>query len=166
VVRGSGVVIESLDLDGALVIECEEGATGVIRDLTVVNAGWVLDPVASAPDEIIAMRGYKIAKNESKHIVFQKDGIIKGDYDPDAVVKAASVPEKKNAVVSSKPIAVPAAAATRNETKAIAPTSSILATPAAAATQMTSDSRGAPDLSKPGSSEASTGNDECSCIIL
>lgn len=165
VVKGSGVVIESLDLDGALVIECEEGATGVIRDLKVINAGWVLDPVASAPNEIIAMRGYKIAKNESKRIVFQKDGIIEGDYDPDAAVKAASVPEKKKAVMSSKPIAVPAAAATNNETKAIAPTS-VLATPAAAATEMTSDSRGAPDLSKPGSSEVSKGNDECSCVIL
>jgi hypothetical protein len=167
VVKGSGVVIESLYLDGALVIECEQGAIGVIRDLDVINAGWVLDPVASTPNEIIAMRGYKIAKNETKYIVFKKDGTIEGSYDPDAVAKASAVPEKKKAVVSSKPVAVPAVATTKEETKSIAP--SVLAAPAVApptATETTSHSRGAPDLSKPGSSEGSKGNDECSCIIL
>jgi hypothetical protein len=164
VVKGSGVVIESLYLDGALVIECEQGATGVIRDLNVINAGWVLDPVASTPNEIIAMRGYKIAKNESKHIVFKKDGTIEGDY---AIAKASSVPEKKKAAVSTKPVALPAVAATRKETKSIVPNAFVA--PAAAPptdTEMTSDSQGAPDLSKPGSSEVSKGNDECSCIIL
>ena len=88
VVKGSGVVIESLDLDGALVIECEEGAKGVIRNLTVMNAGWVLSPVVTSEDEIIAMRGYIIDKRETKRIVFKKNGSIEGDYDPKAAPTA------------------------------------------------------------------------------
>lgn len=118
VVKGSAVVIESLYLDGALVIECEEGATGVIRDLHVVNAGWALRPVASSANEIIAMRGYTIQKCETKHIVFKKDGTIEGGYDPDA---KASAQEKKEAIVSSEPLAMSAATTPKDETKYDAP---------------------------------------------
>jgi UDP-sugar pyrophosphorylase len=88
VVNGTGVVIESLELDGALVIECEEGASGVIRDLSVVNEGWLLSPVESSNNEVIAMRGYVIEKRETRYITFKSDGSIEGDYDPDAAAKA------------------------------------------------------------------------------
>merc|ERR1712050_737650 len=41
-----GVVIESLDLDGALLIECEDGADEIVRDLVVRNEGWKFVPLS------------------------------------------------------------------------------------------------------------------------
>ena len=74
-VVGGNVVIESLDLDGALVIECEEGAEGTVRDLVVKNKGWekVVDESDSSP-EYIRIRGYRLNKIETKKIVFKNDG--------------------------------------------------------------------------------------------
>jgi len=79
VVNGSGIVIESLDLDGALVIECENGAAGTIRDLVVKNKGWekVADESLSSK-EYIRMRGYHLKKIETQRIIFRKDGSIEG----------------------------------------------------------------------------------------
>ncbi len=76
------VIIESLSLDGALTIECEKGAKGVIRDLTVKNAGWekVADTSDSSP-EYIRIRGYKMNKIETRKIVFKRDGSVEG-YTP------------------------------------------------------------------------------------
>jgi len=79
VVKGSGVVIESLYLDGALIIECEEGASGVVRDVVVKNKGWekvVNDSVTN--EEFIRIRGYQINKIESRKIIFKKDGTVVG----------------------------------------------------------------------------------------
>jgi len=76
VINGSGVVIESLDLDGALVIDCEEGASGVISDLVVKNDGWKKVRDGSRDNEIIRMRGYHLDKVETKTITVTKDGII------------------------------------------------------------------------------------------
>lgn len=104
VVKGSGVVIESLDLDGALVIECEEGAKGVIRNLTVTNAGWMLSPVVTSEDEIIAMRGYIIDKRETKRIVFKKNGSIEGDYDPNATTISAPTATPANGKSASRSV--------------------------------------------------------------
>ena len=120
VVKGSGIVIESMSLDGALLIECEEGATGVIRDLAVENAGWALCPVENSANEIIAMRGYTIQKTETKHIVFKNDGSIEGGYDPDAVAKE-SAQGKKETVVPSEPIATSAVTMPKEETKSDVP---------------------------------------------
>jgi UDP-sugar pyrophosphorylase len=79
VIKSSGVVIESLNLDGALVVECEEGASGVVRDLAIKNQGWskVVDESSDAP-EYIRIRGYRIEKNETTHIIFKKDGTVEG----------------------------------------------------------------------------------------
>jgi UDP-sugar pyrophosphorylase len=104
VVKGSGVMIESLDLDGALVIECEEGAKGVIRNLTVTNAGWMLSPVVTSEDEIIAMRGYIIDKRETKRIVFKKNGSIEGDYDPNATTICAPTATPANGKSASRSV--------------------------------------------------------------
>ncbi|KAL7550704.1 hypothetical protein ACHAWF_014901 [Thalassiosira exigua] len=79
--QGPGtIVVESLDLDGALVIECEEGATGVIRDLVVKNKGWEKVADEESDDEVIRMRGYHMSKLETEKIVFKKDGSIEGNY--------------------------------------------------------------------------------------
>lgn len=80
VLSGDGLVIESLDLDGALVIECEESASGVIRDLAVKNNGWVKVAADTSEDEVIQMRGYSMSKVDTEKIVFKKDGSIEGTY--------------------------------------------------------------------------------------
>lgn len=95
VVSGSGVTIESLDLDGALVIECEEGATGAIRNLVVKNKGWTKVADESSADETIKMRGYHLKKEETRTIVFKKDGSIEGDYDPSTAAEAPEAPKEK-----------------------------------------------------------------------
>uniref|UniRef100_A0A7S2P2H9 UTP-monosaccharide-1-phosphate uridylyltransferase n=1 Tax=Leptocylindrus danicus TaxID=163516 RepID=A0A7S2P2H9_9STRA len=84
--RCTDLVIESLDLRGALIIDCEEGATGgVIRDLKVCNQGWHKVAVGeSEEDEVLRMRGYRINKTETKTITFKKDGtfVESGDSEP------------------------------------------------------------------------------------
>ncbi|CAB9498501.1 UDP-sugar pyrophosphorylase [Seminavis robusta] len=66
VVSGPGsVVIESLDLDGALVIECPEGETVTVKDLTVKNDGWVREAADAGSPEYIRMRGYRFVKKET-----------------------------------------------------------------------------------------------------
>ena len=78
IVSGSGVVIESLDLDGALIINCEEGAKGVIRDLVIRNKGYQKIADESNTNEIIRMRGYRIVKHEAQTVTIKKDGSIVG----------------------------------------------------------------------------------------
>ena len=66
VVSGPGqVVIESLDLDGALVIECPEGDTITVKDLEVKNEGWSRIPAVADSPEYIRMRGYQLVKKET-----------------------------------------------------------------------------------------------------
>ena len=80
VLSGDGLVIESLNLDGALVVECEEGASGVIRDLSVKNKGWKKVADGASKDEVIQMRGYNMSKIQTEKILFKKDGSIVGNY--------------------------------------------------------------------------------------
>jgi UDP-sugar pyrophosphorylase len=68
VVRGPGVIIESLDLDGTLVIDVDRGEEAIVRDLVVVNDGWVQVPDIDNPDEKIKMRGFKIDRRDSRYI--------------------------------------------------------------------------------------------------
>lgn len=68
VIRGPGVTIESLDLDGALVIDVDRGEEAIVRDLVVKNAGWELTPVPDDPDEKIAMRGFKMNRKDARYI--------------------------------------------------------------------------------------------------
>ena len=79
VVEGSGVTVESLDLDGALVVKCEDGASGSIRDVVVKNKGWVKVADEDSSDEVIKMRGYTLNKIETRTIVFRKDGSVEDD---------------------------------------------------------------------------------------
>jgi len=65
VISGSGVVVESLELDGALVIECPEGQKMVIKDLVVKNKGWERVPAEDDSPEFIKMRGYDLVKTET-----------------------------------------------------------------------------------------------------
>lgn len=56
VVSGPGsIVIESLDLDGALLVECPEGETLTVKDLVVKNEGWTREPADANSPEYIKM---------------------------------------------------------------------------------------------------------------
>lgn len=102
VIRGSGVIIESLDLDGALVIECEEGASGVIRNLIVKNAGWVKVACdTNECNEVIRMRGFNIQKNETETIVLKNDSEVEGVPSVDLSAPANSANNQKNCCVIS-----------------------------------------------------------------
>jgi len=86
-VLSGNIIIESLNLDGALVVECEEGASATINNLVVRNKGWekITDESSEAP-EYIRIRGYKLNKVETKNIIFKKDGSVEG-YSPTPVVE-------------------------------------------------------------------------------
>lgn len=81
VVEGNGIIIESLDLDGALVIKCEDGASGQVCGLVVKNKGWekVMDDSSDSSD-IIRMRGYHLNKIETKTVLFRKGETIEEDF--------------------------------------------------------------------------------------
>lgn len=102
VINGSGVVIESLDLDGALEIECEEGASGVLRDVVVKNEGWKKVADEDSEKEYIRIRGYHLEKVETKKITIKKDGTIDG-YTPPAQ-NPAPVVESKSRTLPVAPV--------------------------------------------------------------
>lgn len=67
-VRGSGVVIESLDLDGTLIIDYNDGKEVIVKNKVVQNAGWVRIRDETSKDEIIKMRGYYIEQREAERL--------------------------------------------------------------------------------------------------
>ena len=73
VVEGSGITLESLELDGALVIKACAGANVTVKGLTVTNKGWTYKPVTDG-NEIDNLRGFVVEKHETKEIVFAKPG--------------------------------------------------------------------------------------------
>jgi len=90
VIEGN-VTIESLTLDGALTIECEDGASGVISELSVKNKGWEkMEDITDSSPEYIRIRGYKMKKIETRQIVFKKDGTVVG-YPPAATTSSGVV---------------------------------------------------------------------------
>jgi UDP-sugar pyrophosphorylase len=68
IVRGPNVVIESLDLDGALIIDGSNGNRLAVSDAVVKNAGWVRIADDTSKDEVIKMRGYRIEKKQTESI--------------------------------------------------------------------------------------------------
>lgn len=87
------LVIESMNLDGALIIECEEGSKCLLSNLSVTNDGWIRVPSDTTASEVIAMRGYTLEKKETKTIVVTKDGIE--DY-------ASLVPDVESEVLKAE----------------------------------------------------------------
>jgi UDP-sugar pyrophosphorylase len=68
IVRGPDVVIESLDLDGALIIDGSNGNHLTVSGIVVKNAGWVRVADETSKDEVIQMRGYHLEKKETEII--------------------------------------------------------------------------------------------------
>ena len=150
VVKGEGVVIESLELDGALVIECEEGAKGVIRGLVVNNAGWKKDTnVANDIAEFIRIRGYKMDKVETKHIIFKKDGSVIGLGEDPASQPKATVTSRSSGPNGSRPTPI-------ETTPAISSAPQVKS-----GSQKSSNLDDVPDLSRPGTPEAKTNTTDC-----
>lgn len=68
VIRGYNVVIESLDLNGCLLIDCEDGQSLTVSNQVIRNAGWeqVRDPYSV--QELNRMRGYFILRKKEDTI--------------------------------------------------------------------------------------------------
>ena len=81
VVEGSDVVVEGLELDGALIVRACAGARVTLRGLVVRNAGWALTPFAGAEEaaaqpDALKIRGFRCVRAETREIVFD----VPGDY--------------------------------------------------------------------------------------
>ena len=76
VVRGEKVIIEQLELDGALTIEVEDGGKLTIKSLKVANEGWEFaeldDAKQEAADEKTQIRGFELLQHEHRFIKVSK----------------------------------------------------------------------------------------------
>ena len=72
VVKGEEVVIEALELDGALVVDVADGGSLAIRSLQVRNAGWqfveLTDAESVAAEEATAIRGFRLQRTKTRTI--------------------------------------------------------------------------------------------------
>lgn len=73
VVKGSDIVIESLQLDGCLVVEAGPGEKITIKDKVVKNKGWNQIPVSDSEAEIVRMRGFIIDRAETERVEAKND---------------------------------------------------------------------------------------------
>ena len=70
-----GLRIESLDLDGALVVRLCAGAKLTIKHANAKNSGWAFEPLADGEtDEALTIRGYRLVKHAQREIVFDTPG--------------------------------------------------------------------------------------------
>jgi len=77
VVDGADVTIDSLDVDGALVIKAAPGAKVHIKAAKAHNAGWALVPLGAdekVPDSI-RIRGFRVERHEQRVIEFTAPGV-------------------------------------------------------------------------------------------
>jgi UDP-sugar pyrophosphorylase len=63
VLDGAGITVESLDLDGTLVVKAGRKARVTVRDAVVRNAGWQLVPVGDEAAEEARIRGFVVGKD-------------------------------------------------------------------------------------------------------
>jgi len=181
IIKGEGITVESLDLDGALVIESEEGASGVVRDLVVRNKGWKkVGDKSSASEEFIQIRGYHLEKVETENVVFRKGekmaGVVEAlekkeqqksavqiqEKEVKATVKATSDEQKTIAQNPNKDVKL-AIAATSSEKKARSVVGKPKATSAAPSSPALKINE-AHDLSQPSPREAKSDAPTCCCI--
>jgi hypothetical protein len=85
------VRLESLDLDGTLVVRAAPGAAVVVAGLVVRNGGSTFKPISDLErEEKFAIRGYRVVKAGDVSEIFVKES---GDYvlGPDGLVKVMKV---------------------------------------------------------------------------
>eukprot|EP00301_Raphidiophrys_heterophryoidea_P009043 c13349_g1_i1.p1 GENE.c13349_g1_i1~~c13349_g1_i1.p1 ORF type:complete len:617 (-),score=184.27 c13349_g1_i1:65-1855(-) len=70
------VVVESLELDGTLIVRAQQGAQVVIRDLKVKNSGYQFKPITPSDNqpEMYQIRGYVLDKQAADEHVFSTSG--------------------------------------------------------------------------------------------
>ena len=76
VLEGHHLSIKDLDLDGALIIRAGEDSHVTVDGLKVENKGWELienDP-ENEYDETVAIRGYTMAKHETREYIINEPG--------------------------------------------------------------------------------------------
>jgi len=68
IIRGDNVVVESLDLDGCMLIDCDETKSVKVQNQVICNKGWerVKDPYAS--EAVHRMRGYHLNRKDAEII--------------------------------------------------------------------------------------------------
>ncbi|CDJ45295.1 UDP-N-acetylglucosamine pyrophosphorylase, putative [Eimeria tenella] len=66
------VRIHNLELDGALLLKADPGASLVVESLSVRNAGWAFEPLsdaaAAAAAPVEALRGFSVLRKEAKEV--------------------------------------------------------------------------------------------------
>mmetsp|Transcript_25691 Transcript_25691/g.28834 ORF Transcript_25691/g.28834 Transcript_25691/m.28834 type:complete len:626 (-) Transcript_25691:273-2150(-) len=95
VVKGSGVVIESLELDGCLVVDADPGERVTIKDLVVKNEGWVQVPISDSERDIVRMRGFIIDRKETERVEARGSTSGKDDTPDDSSIDD-SIPYEVN----------------------------------------------------------------------
>lgn len=71
VIRGPGKVeVDSITLEGALILSVGQGTTVVLKDLTLKNKGHLVRPLTGKEesDEVSRMRGYRLVKMEELRV--------------------------------------------------------------------------------------------------
>lgn len=83
VLKGRHITINSLDLDGALVVEAGDNTRVTIEGLRVQNKGWNLVPndPSKEYEEAVAIRGYTMEKQETTYYKLKEPGdfVIRAD---------------------------------------------------------------------------------------
>ena len=76
VLEGHNLTIKDLDLDGALVIKAGDETHVTVEGLKVQNKGWELVENEAGKDypETVAIRGYTMAKHETKEYILNEPG--------------------------------------------------------------------------------------------
>jgi len=76
VLEGHHLTIKNLDLDGALVIKTGDDTHVTVDGLKVQNKGWELVENEAGKDypETVAIRGYTMAKHETKEYILNEPG--------------------------------------------------------------------------------------------
>ena len=78
VLDGEDIIVEDLELDGALVVRAVAGACVRIKGLKVKNAGWEFVALGAEDDdtapEELKIRGFKVLKHEERALEFTDPG--------------------------------------------------------------------------------------------
>jgi hypothetical protein len=69
-IEGSGVVFESLKLEGSLIIRAVEGAKVTVRGLAVANKGWTFEELKELSRDKNGIRGYQGATDGEAEVYF------------------------------------------------------------------------------------------------
>ena len=70
------ISIESLNLNGTLIIDAKDKAKVLVKDLNVKNAGWATKPTDETSNPLYAIRGYEPVKNETLSLIYNSAGEV------------------------------------------------------------------------------------------